>query len=60
MIEISFARASTDMRMVDPMMITATPAKARPSAAPASVAIVRMRWSFATHSSPYRTSSVKS
>src|ERR1035437_2554040 len=43
MIEISRDRASTAMRIVDPMMITATPAKARPSTAPAIVAMLRMR-----------------
>src|ERR1019366_8682159 len=42
MIEISRDRASTAMRIVDPMM-TATPAKARPSTAPAIVAMLRMR-----------------
>src|SRR3954470_16019615 len=43
MIEISFARASTVMRMVAPMMMTATAAKAMPSAIPATVAMLRRR-----------------
>ena len=43
MIVISLARASTVMRMVAPIMITATVAKATPSAMPATVAMLRRR-----------------
>src|SRR5450759_3444018 len=43
MIEISFARARTVIRMVAPMMMTATAANATPSAIPATVAMLRRR-----------------
>src|SRR5512143_44965 len=60
MIEISRLRANTAMRIVAPMMITATAANARPSAMPATPAMLRSRQTCLMHSSPYRTSSTKS
>ena len=43
MIEISRLRASTAMRIVDPMMMIDTAAKARPSTSPAAAATSRTR-----------------
>ena len=42
MIEISRARASTDMRIVVPMMMIATAAKAMPRTTPAAPAMFRI------------------
>ena len=58
--KISRLRASTAMRIVVPMMITATAANARPRTSPVAPAMLRRRYSCVIHSSPKRMSSTKS